>query len=260
MSLYEIPFVILIFALGASFASFLTASAYRYYNEYPLLDFIKKPSHCDHCKETLKSRDLIPIFSYIANHGKCRNCGKPILFLYPVCELVLGLTFVLLFIFRFPIEYYFLACGLYLFAQFDLLFGEIPSNLMHFGLILSALYFLNNKVFLFGSIRYVDPALVAVSSPATLTTPLFEAFLLCLLFSIANVFKPSFGLADILLFFTLSFWVGPSQVTKIFFLSATIAGILATPFLLLKRMKRGQYVPFVPFIFLGTIIVLLFNL
>ena len=36
--------------------------------------FVKGRSHCDHCGETLKWDDLIPIVSYIFLRGKCRYC------------------------------------------------------------------------------------------------------------------------------------------------------------------------------------------
>lgn len=38
----------------------------------------KTRSHCDACGRTLTARDLIPVISYLALHGKCRTCGAKI--------------------------------------------------------------------------------------------------------------------------------------------------------------------------------------
>jgi prepilin signal peptidase PulO-like enzyme (type II secretory pathway) len=35
---------------------------------------IHPPSYCDHCKQPLKARDLIPVVSYYLNKGECRMC------------------------------------------------------------------------------------------------------------------------------------------------------------------------------------------
>ena len=40
--------------------------------------FVKGRSHCDHCGETLKWCDLVPIVSYIFLRGKCRYCHTSI--------------------------------------------------------------------------------------------------------------------------------------------------------------------------------------
>ncbi|MBJ6745000.1 prepilin peptidase [Streptococcus sp. 121] len=60
---------LLIFFLGASLASFLTAWADRYPQSilYP-------PSHCMTCRIPLKWWELIPILSFVCLFGKCRYC------------------------------------------------------------------------------------------------------------------------------------------------------------------------------------------
>lgn len=62
-----------IFILGSSIASFLTAWADRYPKSilYP-------PSHCQTCMTPLNWWDLIPILSYIYLRGNCRNCQSAI--------------------------------------------------------------------------------------------------------------------------------------------------------------------------------------
>lgn len=63
------------FLIGMCVASFMNVVIDRVpRNE----SFVKGRSHCDHCGETLKWDDLIPIVSYIFLRGKCRYCHTSI--------------------------------------------------------------------------------------------------------------------------------------------------------------------------------------
>ncbi|KGO98170.1 prepilin peptidase [Novilysobacter defluvii] len=50
-------------------------------------------SHCPHCKHQLRWYENIPVFSWLALRGKCRNCGAPISAQYPAVELLTMLAF-----------------------------------------------------------------------------------------------------------------------------------------------------------------------
>lgn len=75
--IYNYLFLIYLLTLlfGASLASFYHLYFYRRERGE---DFIFKRSFCESCKEVLKFYDLIPIFSYIFNRGRCRYCGANI--------------------------------------------------------------------------------------------------------------------------------------------------------------------------------------
>ena len=45
-------------------------------------------SHCPHCKHQLSWYENIPVFSWLALRGKCRNCKAPISLQYPLVELL----------------------------------------------------------------------------------------------------------------------------------------------------------------------------
>lgn len=53
-------------------------------------------SHCVSCNHPLTALDLIPLFSWLFLRGKCRYCGKPIHWRYPLSEGVLALAFMAL--------------------------------------------------------------------------------------------------------------------------------------------------------------------
>ena len=44
-------------------------------------------SHCPHCSHKLSATDLIPLFGFLRQGGRCRYCGVPISRLYPALEL-----------------------------------------------------------------------------------------------------------------------------------------------------------------------------
>ncbi len=69
-------------------------------------DIIKSRSKCDSCGITLKWYNLIPLFSFIFQKGKCSKCGNKISADYFFVELITGLLFLLASL-NFPIGYNF---------------------------------------------------------------------------------------------------------------------------------------------------------
>ena len=79
--------LILIFLLGLCVGSFCNVLIYRLPRQE---DFVRKPSHCMTCGHELKWFELIPVFSWLIQGGKCRACGVKLSAQYPVVELVNG--------------------------------------------------------------------------------------------------------------------------------------------------------------------------
>lgn len=67
--------LLLIFALGTIWGSFVGALCSRWPNDESV---IKGRSRCDHCATPIPTYDLVPIFSFLVLRGKCRTCGEPI--------------------------------------------------------------------------------------------------------------------------------------------------------------------------------------
>ena len=75
--LYATPFItaytlIATAILGLCMGSFLNCFAWRVVHGESVL---KGRSHCDACGHVLSPRDLIPVVSFLASHGRCRYCG-----------------------------------------------------------------------------------------------------------------------------------------------------------------------------------------
>jgi leader peptidase (prepilin peptidase)/N-methyltransferase len=70
---------------GLAVGSFLNVCIYRVPRGQSV---VSPPSRCPKCKKDLAWYDNIPVVSWLALRGRCRNCGEPISIQYPIVELV----------------------------------------------------------------------------------------------------------------------------------------------------------------------------
>ncbi|MGE3819156.1 MAG: A24 family peptidase, partial [Isosphaeraceae bacterium] len=64
-----------LFAVGAVVGSFLNVCIYR----IPWQKSVIWPaSHCPKCSQAIRPQDNVPIVSWLALRGECRNCGSPV--------------------------------------------------------------------------------------------------------------------------------------------------------------------------------------
>jgi len=157
--------ILIIFTYGIVIGSFLNVCIYR----IPLHESIALTrSHCMNCQSTLQKKDLIPVFSYIALKGRCRNCGTKISIQYPIIEFVNGLLYLVIFInrglpfitdrtieFHFTTILYCLAAStLLVLSVIDFRIYEIPIGINYFllviGLIRVGLDYKNWSLYLIG--------------------------------------------------------------------------------------------------------------
>jgi leader peptidase (prepilin peptidase)/N-methyltransferase len=99
MSLPVLP-AALVFLFGAVVGSFLNVCICR----LPQGESVVTPrSRCPRCLTGIAWYDNIPVLSWLVLKGKCRSCGLPISWQYPLVELLNGLLTLFLFI-RFGIS------------------------------------------------------------------------------------------------------------------------------------------------------------
>lgn len=80
-----------LFVIGAAIGSFLNVCIYRLAWQKSV---IWPSSRCPSCYSAIASRDNIPIVSWLALRGECRNCGARISARYMLVEFLVGLLFV----------------------------------------------------------------------------------------------------------------------------------------------------------------------
>ncbi len=78
--------------LGAALGSFFEVVLDRVPRGESLL---WPPSHCRTCRIRLTADELIPVISYLAQHGRCRACDTPIGRGVPIREALSGLALAL---------------------------------------------------------------------------------------------------------------------------------------------------------------------
>jgi leader peptidase (prepilin peptidase)/N-methyltransferase len=69
---------------GLALGSFMTVAIHR----LPARESVARPrSRCPRCGVEIRSRDNIPVISWLLLRGRCRSCGRPISRVYPLTEL-----------------------------------------------------------------------------------------------------------------------------------------------------------------------------
>ncbi len=240
MDLFILIYIII---LGILIGSFLNVVAYRIPREesisYP-------PSHCPNCNYRLKFYDLIPIFSYIALKGKCRNCKSRISIKYPIVELITGLLFVFT-VYHFGLSFealqYLIIIG-FLIPVFiiDLEHSIIPDGL-NIGILVVSIFSVLIQI-------YTGDKVWSDLINHGLGLLLGGGFFLL----IAMVTNGAMGGGDIKIMGALGFLFGVKNTLLLMFLSFVIGGVLSLILIGLKIKTRKDYIPFGPFICIAAMI------
>lgn len=91
---YIILYTVL-FLFGITIGSFLNVCIYRIPKKE---DIVLERSHCMSCGNVLKWYELIPLFSFLMQGGKCRHCKTKLSPQYPLIEFINGLLYVWVFL------------------------------------------------------------------------------------------------------------------------------------------------------------------
>jgi len=225
------------FLLGLVFGSFFNVVGLR----VPLKKSIVSPrSACSNCGHTLHSSELVPVFSYVLQKGKCRNCGTHISILYPLIELLTGCLFVFALIqIGFQMELLValsLISLLVIIVVSDLAYMLIPDRILLFFLL----------VFIIE--RYFIP----LDSWWNSMIGAVGAFVV--LFLIGLVSNGGMGGGDIKLFGVLGFVLGWKLILITFIIACFTGTIFGLVSMKARRIHKRNPIPFGPFIGFGGLI------
>ena len=97
-----IYYIVCFFILGTIFGSFYNVVGTRMPEGESIMF---PPSHCNNCKHRLTPLELIPIFSYLLQGGKCKKCKIKLSIKYLIYEVMTGVLFSLSYLlFGFSLE------------------------------------------------------------------------------------------------------------------------------------------------------------
>ena len=131
---------IILFLYGIVIGSFLNVCIYRIPKQE---NIAKVRSHCMQCDHQLKWYELIPLFSYLLQGGKCRVCKTKISVQYPLIEGANGILYVFIFMINGinvdSLLYCLLTSTLLVLSVIDFRTYEIPIGINYFILVLGVL-------------------------------------------------------------------------------------------------------------------------
>ena len=131
---------IILFLYGIVIGSFLNVCIYRIPKQE---NIAKVRSHCMQCDHQLKWYELIPLFSYLLQGGKCRACKTKISVQYPLIEGANGILYVFIFMINGinvdSLLYCRLTSALLVLSVIDVRTYEIPIGINYFIFVLGVI-------------------------------------------------------------------------------------------------------------------------
>ena len=223
--------------LGAMFGSFLNVCIHRWPREESV---VQPRSRCPGCGQGIAWYDNIPVFSWLALRGRCRQCREPISAQYPLVELAMAVIWGFM-AWRFGLSWQAVGGAIF----FSILLGIamtdareyiIPDEFSLGGLVIGLMLSLTN-----GWPGMVDALFGAVAG-------------FVLLWSVGalgrRLFKEeAMGGGDIKMMAMVGAFVGWQGVLLTVFLGALLGTIIFVP---LSLVGRKKLVPFGVFLSLGS--------
>ncbi len=240
---------VLLFILGAILGSFYLCIGTR----LPIKEKIGwTRSHCDNCEHVLKWYELIPIFSYVLQMGRCRVCDKKIGSEYLFLELVTGILFVMGFWYygltiKFGIYLVIVSVALIIFVS-DFKYMIILDSPLVVGSILVII------------LKYFEVGLRNTFIAIVYGVVLFVTMYLIKLFGDYIYKKESMGGGDIKLCFFLGLVLGYENFGfRLGLISLIFAAFLAMPYAITNLyLNKKNELPLGPFLISAMIIIFVF--
>ncbi|GGF06789.1 type 4 prepilin-like proteins leader peptide-processing enzyme [Halobacillus andaensis] len=207
--------------------------------------FKQERSYCPNCHQSLRWYELIPIFSYILQKGRCLHCQQKISPLYPLMELFSGLSFSYSYwVFGFQPS---LILALLLLSMFhiiivsDLRYMVIPDKVLLFFTVLFVIY------------RFVYPTVPWWGSVVGALTGLIGTAVIIV------ISRGGMGGGDMKLFAVIGLALGTKLLLLTFFLATFIGAIVNLTLIFFKVISRDNPVPFGPYIAAGGAVAIFYG-
>lgn len=241
------PILFMSFIYGIIIGSFLNVVIYR----IPLNKKLTGRSMCPNCEHTLSPLELVPIFSYLAQGKKCKNCGVKISARYMSVELLTGVLFL---IYSFVLAKY---------GFNDLVSQAFYVNLITGGVVIATLVsiaFIDIDTMeipdRFHIILIVSSIVLTLVNGGSILNSLLAGVIIGIPMFIIAFITMGLGLGDVKLLFTSGMLLGAYNTNIVLI----IACFSAIGFALISKIKKGVKFPFGPHITIGMYVVLLLTM
>jgi len=251
--------VVALTAFGLLLGSFANVVIWR----FPRGESVVSPgSHCPHCCAPVRWFDNIPVLSWLVLRARCRACGTPIAWRYPLVEALSGLVWLAAAL-AFGMTVQAIAAAFFFWTLLVLTFIDLDTMRLPNPIV--------GALALLGAIGAVAAQLLSTAIiPLTGAgmAPLLSAGLGLLLGAglsggIAALYagirgKSGFGMGDVKLLGAMGLFLGPYVLLALMIgsLAGAVAGIIAA-----ARSGAGLQakIPFGPFLALGGVVTALFG-
>jgi len=252
---------VFIFLFGTIIGSFLNVVIYRFNTGRTIT---RGRSICMTCGRSLRWYELIPVFSYLIQGGKCRRCSSKISKQYPLVEIGTGLIFVIISFKFLPVLFFSFLSYVFLVTLFVIIFSLlmvisvydlrhkiIPEKLVYTFIAISFFsIFINPSMF--------GPALGWPSLSSLISGPILALpFVLLWYFSKGYLM----GLGDGKLILGIGWLLGLSSGLFSVILSFWIGSVVSIIIMIFSKKKIGMKteIPFAPFLIISTLITFFFS-
>ncbi len=235
------------FLFGTIVGSFLNVCIHR----LPRGESVVSPrSRCPGCGTPIHAWDNIPLLSFVILRGRCRTCGQPISWRYPLVEGLTGLLFALT-VARFgptalAASSLLLVSALVIIAFVDLDHQIIPNVITLPGIPLGLLAGVID-----GGPLILDRILGALTGAGFLY--------LVLLYGGALYGQDAMGEGDLNLMALVGAFLGWKAVVVTLLVGCLSGSLVGVTLIALRRLGRRQHIPFGPFLALGALVSLLWG-
>jgi leader peptidase (prepilin peptidase)/N-methyltransferase len=234
------------FVLGLVVGSFLNVCIHRLPRK---ISIVRPPSHCPACGGRVEPWDNIPLLSFILLRGRCRHCGSPIHWRYPLVEFLSGCLFVACY-FKFGLTfelflYYAFTCAMVVVAFIDLEFQIIPDEINLPFLVLGvAASFLTR-------LGWVSSLVGVLVGGGTLVVTA--------LIYLKATGREGMGAGDFKLVAMMGAFLGWKGILLVIFLASLVGALTGVMLMLVFRMSRKTPIPFGSFLAPVGVFVLFFG-
>ena len=239
-------YAIYFFILGTILGSFYNVVGYRLPRGESL---ITPRSHCPNCNHELTALELIPIFSFLFQGRKCKNCKQKISWFYTIFEFITGVLFAISYLkYGFSVDLlialFFVSMSVIIIISDYQTMIICDEVLVFFGIAFLILNYF--KFGLNGSVEFILSALGAFIT-------------MWIIKKIADFFfkQEAMGGGDIKLMFVFGLVLGYPMAIFSIFLGSVVGLPIALLFL---KYKKTNIIPFGPFLCIGALIILFFGI
>jgi leader peptidase (prepilin peptidase)/N-methyltransferase len=238
-----IPYPVLagaVFCFGLAVGSFANVCIHR----LPRKESVVFPgSHCPACSAAVRPLDNIPVISYIALGGKCRDCATRISPIYPVIETVTAVLLLAGF-FKFGPSFGFLvyavvAPALVIITAIDIEHQIIPDVITLPGIALGLVVGTY-------TIGYADSLLGFFAGGG-------------LFYLLAVLSNGGMGGGDIKYIAAVGALLGWQKVLLVIFIGALLGSVVGVFQITVQKKSRKSLIPFGPFLATGTLVTLFYG-